>query len=113
MEVSNKTTKISPLVPEIISEVGASSEEEDQNIRNAKINNDNLEQDRILRKHCAYATLWGTAVWLLCVLEIIFLEGVHICVLSNSVLITLLTTTTANVLGGLWIIYNYLFPNEK
>ena len=53
-------------------------------------------------------------------LLIVILSGITICPcglkylnLSDAVLITILTTTTANVLGLMIIVINYLFPKNK
>ena len=53
--------------------------------------------------------------WLLCVLAVIFLQGfnTHQFHLSDSVLVTLIPTTTANVLGLVFIVAKYLFPKSN
>lgn len=76
-----------------------------------ELKNQNFAQNINLRKLCARYTLIGVGGWLLFVVVVTFCEGFsgNIFYLGSSVLITLFSTTTANVIGTLWIIYRYLF----
>lgn len=53
--------------------------------------------------------------WIHEVLKIVFLQGYHTNAfrLSNSVLITLLSTTSINIFGYLLIVLKYLFDSKK
>lgn len=53
--------------------------------------------------------IWLTAVLVVCIAQGIPRIGFH---LSDSILITLLGTTTANVIGVLIIVLRYLFPQK-
>lgn len=60
--------------------------------------------------------VFGLALgWLLLVLAIVVFNGFSLWSfsLSDQVLIALLTTTTANIIGTLVIVLNYLFPRPK
>ena len=60
--------------------------------------------------------IFGLALgWLLLVLAIVVFNGFGLWSfnLSDQVLIALLTTTTANIIGTLVIVLNYLFPKPK
>lgn len=58
---------------------------------------------------------WLVFVAVMVLLSIIDLSAykIKITSLSDAVLITLLTTTTANIIGTLIIVLKYLFPNKK
>lgn len=72
----------------------------------------NQEQNIWMRKIYAPVLLGIGGLWLLGVLTIIFLSGYHwkSFSLSDAVLITLLTSTTANILGIWVILFKYIFP---
>lgn len=71
-----------------------------------------LKQDIKLRKMFAWAGYWMNIGWLVAILVILFLAGFHrwFFTLPDSVLLALIGTTTTNVLGVLYIIMRYLFP---
>ena len=54
-----------------------------------------------------------TVLWMFIVLMIVIQSGRQSIVLSDSVLITLITTTTANVFGFFYVVVNYLFNKDK
>lgn len=63
----------------------------------------------------ALAVFGLVTYWIHKVLNIIILQGYHVnafC-LSNSVLVTLLSTTSINIFGYLLIVLKYLFDNKK
>lgn len=92
-----------------------SSNLERQQSRSATLDNDNKEQDMQLRRTCTFLTLGGVGGWLLFVSQIVLYQGIDFIPfhLSEGVTITLLSTTTANVIGGLFIIYRYLFKDSS
>lgn len=55
----------------------------------------------------------AVSLWLLLVVGIVFLCGFAVMSLEASVIIALLTTTTANILGLPLIILQGLYPKEK
>lgn len=59
-------------------------------------------QDTRFRKHLAHWVMWIVPVWLGCVLFIITFNNPFCFNLDSKVLITLLATTTVNVLGGVY-----------
>jgi hypothetical protein len=52
-------------------------------------------------------------VWLLAIAVFLFLAGWGKLKVADSVLIALITTTTANVLGLFYIVARWLFPNKN
>ena len=72
---------------------------------------DDYRQNRKERKKYAKWSYWIVSAWLF---WIVLLVSTSKCLhLDNSVLITLLTTTTINVLGLVFIVSRYLFPDKK
>lgn len=69
-------------------------------------------QDTRFRKHLAHWVMWIVPLWLLLVLSIIASCGLKWMGLSSNVLITLLATTTANVLGLAYIVLKGISQNE-
>lgn len=70
-------------------------------------------QNTMYRK---YFSLWVMIIvpaWLLVVVILIALCGFGACKLGNSVLNTLLATTTANILGLAYIVLKGMFPQGK
>jgi hypothetical protein len=72
------------------------------------------EQERTIAR-CFYAPAFFllSCFWLLIVTVLLYLNGFSIVHVSDSVLIAVVTTTTANIIGTLLVVAKYLFPNEK
>ncbi len=91
--------------------------------REQKLNNDYLQvkidqanQDRDERKDYANRLYWVMVVWLIWIAVIIWksaANGFPMFLLSDSVLITLIGSTTASVIGVFLIVASYLFPKVK
>ena len=72
------------------------------------------EQERMVaRRFYAPAFFVLSCLWLVMISVLLFLHGFGIMRLSDSVLIAALSTTTANVLGTLFVVARYLFPGGK
>jgi len=73
------------------------------------------KQDRTLRKEFGDKIYNFVAMYMFAVFFILVLSGIsgNGFVLSDSVLITILGTTTANVIGILVIVTTYYFKNKK
>jgi len=110
------------------SDLQKSFEEEDsfldakkaEGIRKLKIQNDILEaeltkinNDNEARVGFSKKIYWIVIIWLSAVIFLLILSGFKIVDLSDKVLITLLTTSSVNVIGLLVIIANYLFNKNK
>jgi hypothetical protein len=54
-----------------------------------------------------------TVLWMFIVLMIVIQCGRQALILSDGVLIALITTTTANVFGFFYVVVNYLFNKDK
>lgn len=71
------------------------------------------KQDTKQRKFLARWVVWANSIWLGCVLVILVLKGADVLELDNSVVNTLLATTTVNVLGLAYIVLEGLFGRSK
>jgi Flp pilus assembly protein TadB len=81
--------------------------------RGKKIDNDIREQDRLERKTYANRVFYLISAWLGCVIVVVILTGLGFMHFSDTVIVTLLTTTTANVIGLFAIVNSYLFKSSK
>lgn len=80
-----------------------------------KEENEGLKQDRTLRKELGDKIYNFVSFYMFCVFFILVLSGIR-CnsfTLSDTVLITILGTTTANVIGVLVIVATYYFNKNK
>jgi len=75
-----------------------------------------LKQDRAERKGYASKLYWLVAVWLGSILLFVFMQAIHLVPftsvsfqLSETMLVTLITTTTANIAAFLLVVVRYLF----
>ena len=58
--------------------------------------------------------VFGTSLgWLTAVLLLVAAQGLGLLHLADSVLIALITTTTANILGTFVIVLKFIFPERK
>lgn len=98
------------------------SELEKEKLKEAKLRNEALEeenkgesQDRGQRKDFAERVFSFASIYMLGVFMILFLSGTNTVNfhLSDDVLIMLLGTTTANVIGILIIVVTYLFSRNR
>lgn len=71
------------------------------------------EQDRKQRGQFAKKIFWAVVVYLVAALVIVYLIGAGVFHMSDSVSITLLGTTTANVISLLVIVAKYLFHSKE
>ena len=78
-----------------------------------KVQVERFRQDNEGRKVLRDSIFTVTVVWMLLVLLLVWHAGAGKLKLSDSVLITLITTTTANVFGFLYVVVNYLYNKEK
>lgn len=72
-----------------------------------------FSQDTRYRKYLANWVMFIVPCWLLAVVVIVFLQGFSIIKLDNEVIITLLATTTLNVLGLAYIVLKGIYPESK
>ena len=66
-----------------------------------------------LRRRTAKWVMWSVSLWLAGVLVVLVCTGLGCFTLSNRVLIALLTTTTANILGLPLVVLRGLYPKEE
>lgn len=86
------------------------AESVDYQTERQKLLNESIRQKQKLRSYFAIGLAVLTIVWLLAVLAIVVCCGFNLFMLSDAVLIALITTTTVSVLGILAIVVRYLFP---
>jgi hypothetical protein len=72
-----------------------------------------LLDDNNARKSFSQWLFAITVIWMFVVLIIVIQCGRQSIILSDSVLIALITTTTANVFGFFYVVVNYLFNKDK
>lgn len=70
-------------------------------------------QDTTYRKLLAKWVMWVVSIWLGVVLLIIILTGLKLMAFTPTVLVTLLATTTINVLGLAFIVLRGLFLGRE
>lgn len=73
---------------------------------------DRFSQDTRFRKHLANWVMIIVPSWLVTVIVILILCGCRVLEFNSEVLITLLATTTVNVLGLAYIVLKGIFPEE-
>lgn len=72
-----------------------------------------LQQDRKQRKYLSYALFGFMCTYMLVVLIIVILCGFTLMYLSDKVLIIMLTTTLADVIGIFGFVAKYLYHNKS
>ncbi|WP_333615540.1 hypothetical protein [Bacteroides pyogenes] len=116
-EIISKLTELSRQAPseerKVESRVSEKSSTMEDAIKRERIKD--IRQDRVFRKSFSdkiynFASLYMLGVFFILVLSGITYNNFH---LSDTVLITLLGTTTANVLGLLVIVITYYFKKIK
>lgn len=72
-----------------------------------------FSQDTRFRRHLANWVMIIVPCWLFLVIVILFFHGFGLIFLPTEVIITLLATTTVNVLGLAYIVLKGIFPEGK
>lgn len=72
-----------------------------------------FSQDTRFRRHLANWVMIIVPAWLMSVVVLIYLHGYNTLDLDKEVLITLLATTTVNVLGLAYIVLKGIFPKNQ
>lgn len=95
--------------------IDKSAEEKAQELENDKKKEDIIDQqiNREERQKYANKIYELICTHLILVFFLVFLQGGGFLYFDNSVLITILSTTTADILGLFAIVIHYLFPNKK
>lgn len=71
---------------------------------------DRFSQDTRFRKHLANWVMIIVPAWLCMVILVLLLHGCELLVYKTEVVVTLLATTTLNVLGLAYIVLKGIFP---
>lgn len=82
----------------------------DVNFREEEL--ESRKQDREQRRRFARDIFWVVVAYLVIVLTVVFFDGFELTNISDTVLVTLLGTTTANVIALLMIVVKYLFHTK-
>lgn len=72
-----------------------------------------FEDENNARNYLTSAIFTITVIWMFFILMIVLACGKGNLVLSDTVIVTLITTTTANVFGFMYIVSKYLFNENK
>lgn len=80
--------------------------------RELELRNVDREQNIKLRKKYAYRIFVMVCIWLFIILTITCFQAIGCFHLSDAVLITLISTTTANVAAYFLGVIRYLFPKK-
>lgn len=94
-----------------IEELEYQSKEED--VKKKRLENKSLEQDVFQRGCFSWIILISVGLWIVAVFAVLISAGLGELEFETNVLITLLTTSTINVIALLIIVVNYLFPKNK
>lgn len=109
--ISITDSDLSPSLDDIINARGSNQILEDH-LGIARVKRFKIDTE--LRKHLAYCFTVIIFLWLASVVCILFFnDNLLVLNLSDTVLITLLTTTSVNVIGMMIIILKNLFPQQK
>lgn len=73
---------------------------------------DGLRQDIEERKRYAWYIFILIVSWFIIILAIVFLSGMGFMEVSDTILVTLITTTTINIAAFFLGVVKYLFPNN-
>jgi len=101
-------TRVIPQVEKV--EAIFTLQELDQEIKKAHLRT--LQDNNIQRRRYAVNTFILTCSWIGVVICIVVLAGIKLLSLSDTVLVTLITTTTASVFGFFLLVMKYLFNPE-
>jgi hypothetical protein len=82
------------------------------------LENEDFKQNIKVRKDLANKLFWMVALWLIAIMMIVILQGfggtlTYVFNLETAVLITLITSSTATVLGMFAIVARYFFSISK
>lgn len=105
-------TKVNTLEAEQEEEIKL-EEEKLYKIRRLKAEVEKLEQDNEGRRVLRNSIFTITVVWMFLILMLVFHAGRGTLKYSDTVLVALITTTTANVFGFLYVVVNYLYNKDK
>lgn len=94
-------------------EQGYSSQREAIEVAQLQEELDSKKQDRIQRKEYANKIYWLLCVYILVVMLLLYFCAFRLTKLSSEVLIAIITTMTANVIGIFVFVAKYLFHTKE
>lgn len=72
-----------------------------------------IEQDREQRKFFGYLIFCFVCLYMIAALILVYMQALHVGDLSDAVIITLLSSSLASVVGIFNFVAKYLFPSKK
>lgn len=99
--------------PELSEELLLLQRKQQQELRKLTAEADKMVQDNEGRRRFSWAIFYVMVLWVMMVLFIVIQSANGRWHLSDSVLIALITTTTATVIGVFIVVANYLFNRDK
>lgn len=106
---TGRDEKLSKITSALLASVSKTPDKKTKEEIKASLYHENEKQNIVLRRKYAIVTGIGVIIWYVIVLLIVVLTGAKCLNLSDAILITLITTSTVNLLGVLTIIVKYLF----
>ena len=74
---------------------------------------DRFKNDTELKRNLTIFVVWFTAIWSIVIMVFVYLAGFYKVIVSDKVLITLLTETLGVVLGLPLVVTSHFFPKQK
>ncbi len=72
-----------------------------------------FKKDTELKRNLTVFVVWFTAIWSIVIMVFVYLAGFYEVIVSDKVLITLLTETLGVVLGLPLVVTSHFFPKQK
>lgn len=108
-DVSNQLNQLSA-APQVTT-IGEEANFLDEEIKRENLKR--LREENEARRSFSNAIFTVTVIWMFLTLVVIFQTGTGALRLSDTVLVALITTATANVYGFFYVVVNYLFNKDK
>lgn len=83
-----------------------------EDLKTKRSYNETLQQNNKERKKYAKHIFTLTCLWAILIFVILFFQGFKLTSLSDTVLVTLITSTTLNFFGFFLLVIKYLFNTE-
>ena len=81
-------------------------------VKSQELKNVSFQQSLDIKKKLTWHLFWFVIIWCALILTGIALIGLGIFNLSNSVTITLISSTTINIVGLFYVVVKHFFPHN-
>lgn len=114
IEGNNKRRLVARALRELIEEQSEQNESHYEGLADERYREETavIKQERELQKRVARWVMWVVSVWLFFIAVLLVCVGNSHLNYSDGVLIALLATTTANIIGLAYFMAKGLFPNK-